>query len=69
MGWTTRNHEKSGSNPSLKLAVEIQSSGRETDGDGHMDQDFIEPFIGVHSNSAFGPNKQQTLSCAGGQGQ
>ena len=26
MGWTTRNHEKSGSNPSLKLAVEIQSS-------------------------------------------
>ena len=27
MGWTTRNHDKSGSNPSLKLAVEIQSSG------------------------------------------
>ena len=26
MGWTTRNHEKSGSTPSLKLAVEIQSS-------------------------------------------
>ena len=26
MGRTTRNHEKSGSNPSLKLAVEIQSS-------------------------------------------
>ena len=26
MGWTTRNHDKSGSNPSLKLAVAIQSS-------------------------------------------
>ena len=26
MGWTTRNNEKSGSYPSLKLAVEIQSS-------------------------------------------
>ena len=26
MGWTTRNHEKSGSYPSLMLVVEIQSS-------------------------------------------
>ena len=26
MGWTTRNHDKSGSNPSLKLVVAIQSS-------------------------------------------
>ena len=30
MGWTTRNNEKSGSYPSLKLAVEIQSSARGT---------------------------------------
>ena len=29
MGWTTRNHEKSGSYPSLKLAVEIQSSDQD----------------------------------------
>ena len=32
------------------------------------DRDLIEPFIGVHSNSALGPNKQQILSFTGGQG-
>ena len=41
---------------------------RQAETDRHTDRDLIEPFIGAHSNSEFGPNKQQTLSCAGGQG-